>query len=515
MIDNNVGKLTVELKAGSGGALQSKSASASDTEQKIVADSDYYGLKQVTIAPALLQDKSASIRDNEQVIRADDNYYGLHSVTVPAVKLQSKHVSVSNDAQVIVADDNYNGLADVTIDAVKLQSKTVSVSTTTQTITADNTYNGLSSVVVNALKLESVSAKPSTSYQYITPSTGYDALSNVSIDAVKLQDKEISVVAGNTAEILADSDYFALNKVTVAATLPDSVYNTSDATAKDSDVASGAIYYNSTGKHIGTAKSGKYNMLFDTQLVDLTDDDLPVAKPGTLTLNGSTNAIQSITSEKIGTVSASALEGRNNLASVNLQYATELGANAFSSCTNLTSLIVPQVKNLDSSCLQNCHYLKTVDFSNVEDIGQYALYYAMDSGYNTVDITLPKCKTLDYWACKNWGNTSSSVKVAMTLPLVETIGTSAFEQSGITKLDLGPTATSIGSYILALCTKITTLICRATTPPTLDGDLYYTFSPPKNIKIYVPDEAVDAYKSATNWSQYSSVIKPLSEYVET
>ena len=33
--------------------------------------------------------------------------------------------------------------------------------------------------------------------------------------------------------------------------------------------------------------------------------------------------------------------------------------------------------------------------------------------------------------------------------------------------------------------------------------------------IYVPDESVEAYKAATNWVNYASIIKPLSEYVES
>lgn len=36
----------------------------------------------------------------------------------------------------------------------------------------------------------------------------------------------------------------------------------------------------------------------------------------------------------------------------------------------------------------------------------------------------------------------------------------------------------------------------------------------QNIQFYVPDESVDTYKSATNWSYYADKIKPLSEYVE-
>lgn len=32
--------------------------------------------------------------------------------------------------------------------------------------------------------------------------------------------------------------------------------------------------------------------------------------------------------------------------------------------------------------------------------------------------------------------------------------------------------------------------------------------------IYVPDDLVDSYKTATNWSVYANQIRPMSEYVE-
>jgi hypothetical protein len=32
--------------------------------------------------------------------------------------------------------------------------------------------------------------------------------------------------------------------------------------------------------------------------------------------------------------------------------------------------------------------------------------------------------------------------------------------------------------------------------------------------IYVPDELIEQYKTATNWSVYASQIKPLSAYTE-
>ena len=46
--------------------------------------------------------------------------------------------------------------------------------------------------------------------------------------------------------------------------------------------------------------------------------------------------------------------------------------------------------------------------------------------------------------------------------------------------------------------------------PPLIGDLVFK----STTTIYVPDESVEAYKTAENWINYASRIKPLSEYQE-
>ena len=70
------------------------------------------------------------------------------------------------------------------------------------------------------------------------------------------------------------------------------------------------------------------------------------------------------------------------------------------------------------------------------------------------------------------------------------------------------------------CTQLETVICRATTVPTM-GSTYGTYGIFGGSKIasgtgyiYVPDDLVEDYKAATNWSTYAAQIKPLSEYVE-
>ena len=77
------------------------------------------------------------------------------------------------------------------------------------------------------------------------------------------------------------------------------------------------------------------------------------------------------------------------------------------------------------------------------------------------------------------------------------------------------TITQIGISAFYHCTALQTIIIEAITPPTLCGNVF-TDTPiaSKTGTIYVPDASVDAYKSASGWSNYADIIKPLSEYVE-
>lgn len=72
-------------------------------------------------------------------------------------------------------------------------------------------------------------------------------------------------------------------------------------------------------------------------------------------------------------------------------------------------------------------------------------------------------------------------------------------------LRLPSTVTNISCYAP---TKVTTLICLALTPPSVSvfaNNSVYT-------KVYVPDNSIDLYKSASNWSKLASKMYALSEY---
>ena len=60
-------------------------------------------------------------------------------------------------------------------------------------------------------------------------------------------------------------------------------------------------------------------------------------------------------------------------------------------------------------------------------------------------------------------------------------------------------------------TSLESLVFKGSTPPAFNGSHILADST-SGLTIYVPDTAVDAYKTANNFSQYADIIKPLSEY---
>ena len=67
--------------------------------------------------------------------------------------------------------------------------------------------------------------------------------------------------------------------------------------------------------------------------------------------------------------------------------------------------------------------------------------------------------------------------------------------------------TFTGQFHFVECNKLVNCTIEAITPPIMDHG--YSFNNLKNIVIYVPAESVDAYKSASGWSEYASKIQAI------
>ena len=154
-----------------------------------------------------------------------------------------------------------------------------------------------------------------------------------------------------------------------------------------------------------------------------------------------------------------------------------------------------------------------VDFGAFVSIGAGAF-----SGISLLnEVIFPNVTTIQHQAFRE----SSISKIK--LPSIETMaGAKNYDGifSGCRNLvlvDIGANCTSIGSSsfgrYIGTSGKNLTVVVRAATPPSLGGTLFSTINATFSA-LYVPDDSVDAYKAATNWSTYADIIKPLSEYVE-
>ena len=101
----------------------------------------------------------------------------------------------------------------------------------------------------------------------------------------------------------------------------------------------------------------------------------------------------------------------------------------------------------------------------------------------------------------------------LTIPEgVTTIENSAFDSGVIKSLMLPSTLTTIGATngVSNYSTK-STIVIKATTPPTATGRPFGSSSSYTPKVIYIPAGTLTAYQTATNWSQYSSLFVEMNE----
>ena len=154
--------------------------------------------------------------------------------------------------------------------------------------------------------------------------------------------------------------------------------------------------------------------------------------------------------------------------------------NSFYECSSLTSVTIPNsVTSIGNSAFAFCSGLASVTIPNsVTSIGDSAFYDC--SGL--ASVTIPNSVT--------------------------SIGDSAFYGcSSMTSVTIPNSVTSIGDGAFYGCSSMTSITIEATKPPTLSGT--GAFSDTNNCPIYVPTESVDAYKAATNWSNFANRIQAI------
>lgn len=173
-------------------------------------------------------------------------------------------------------------------------------------------------------------------------------------------------------------------------------------------------------------------------------------------------------SDEVTSVILNGFANQNNLESVILPNCTLLRASAFYGCSKLSALSLPKLKEIQSNTFRNCTSLT-----------EFITGSSFDSRLD--NSTFEGCSGLvkaDFYHINNLG---------------------------------------IGGYALA-CANLAALIIRNTDfVPSLHVRAFGAATTKMNTgegKIYVPGSMVDAYKAASNWSNYADQIFSVEELTE-
>ena len=171
-------------------------------------------------------------------------------------------------------------------------------------------------------------------------------------------------------------------------------------------------------------------------------------------------------SDKVTKLKYAAFYGCNKLTGIELPNCTEINYRAFYNCTKVEKLSIPKLTTITTDASSAFAYMSSVK-----------------------ELDLPNLTT-----ASNMDGTFSNCAMAARINLSS----------------LG--ATSIKRYCFANCYALHTLILGGDFKAleTTNAFSWAGSRAEKPFCIYVPDELVDTYKTATNWITYADKIRPMS-----
>ena len=225
-----------------------------------------------------------------------------------------------------------------------------------------------------------------------------------------------------------------------------------------------------------------------------------------------------------------AFSGCYSLQGINIpEGVTSIGASAFRDCSSLQSIAIPEgVTSIGANAFQGCaNAVFSVNVNNFAPTVAVFMYCRRLTGelniiadeiphdaFAFTGITSLFCKANKTTRTTGGGafyGCDALTRVEMTD--IKEIGSFTFNAcTALSLAIIGDTVTKIDSSAFLNCTTLARLVVKAATPPTLASNALngcYNLT-----AIYVPDEAVEAYKAATNWIGYAAKIQPLSGFSE-
>jgi len=259
-----------------------------------------------------------------------------------------------------------------------------------------------------------------------------------------------------------------------------------------------------------------------------------------------------------------------NLKSIDLSNITRIKYAAFSQCSSLESVNLSKVTDIASKAFQYCTNLSNIN-SDLHQLRQLGYDFTFCATKITGDINLTgivssndipepvfvntQIRSIIYGTgCGfgksntftggrrmdfNWKNYISSpnlVFIDLSLATIKRINDYGYNNCTTLRLIKFPsTITGCGNYIFSNCSALEAIVLPVETPPQYTGEEYSNMNvtkpflfnqttvdgklvvipPNTNVRIYVPRNSVELYKSTDGWSKYSDYILSIEDdYVD-
>lgn len=203
-----------------------------------------------------------------------------------------------------------------------------------------------------------------------------------------------------------------------------------------------------------------------------------------------TNLVSLGETASITSIGSEAFNGCESLSSIDLSNCSSWPyASIFGNCKNLKEIKLPStLTEIPNYLFCGCTGLTSFDFTNITKIGSSAF-----EGTGLTSVVIPaSVKDIADNTFKNCNNLKS-----VDLGNINSIGSSAFEGSNIDSLTIPATISSIGYNAFP---EINYITINATKVPSLGSSFG------QNVVVLVPEEALNAYKTADVWKDFAGQI---------
>lgn len=198
--------------------------------------------------------------------------------------------------------------------------------------------------------------------------------------------------------------------------------------------------------------------------------------------------------ESVKTIGDYAFENCSSISSYTIpNHVTAVGAGAFMSCTRLSNVIIkPSVTSIGNYAFNGCTALTGVTIEESETPLSLGFCYEFPYYGSNGKGLFYDCPLYSVFIGRPLSYTSSQER-----------GYSPFaNNTNLVKARLGKKLSSIPNKLFYGCVYLNEVTSCAATPPTANANCFANY----NATLYVPKSSVSAYKNATVWKDFYSII---------